>query len=57
MKFQVGGIEFQEKFIVIEKLTSPVTGLSFLQRNITTLDMRPSILKLLFFSMQFKTAD
>ena len=40
LKFEVGDIEFHEIFIVMEKLTSPLIGLSFLQRNNTILDMR-----------------
>ena len=33
LKFEVGDIEFHEIFIVMEKLTSPLIGLLFLQRN------------------------
>ena len=33
LKFEVGDIEFHEIFIVMEKLTSPLIGLSFLQRE------------------------
>ena len=40
----------------MEKLTSPLIGLSFLQRNNTILDMRQGILNFPFFSMQLKTA-
>ena len=40
LKFEVGDINFHEIFIVMEKLTSPLIGLSFLQRNNTILDMR-----------------
>ena len=57
LKFEVGDIEFHEIFIVMEKLTSPLIGLSFLQRNKTILDMRQGVLKFPFFSMQLKTAD
>ena len=35
LKLQVGDIEFHEIFIVIEKLSSPIIGLMFLQRNHT----------------------
>ena len=56
LKFEVGDIDFHEIFIVMEKLTSPLIGLSFLQRNNTILDMRLGILNP-FFSMQLKTAD
>ena len=41
----------------MEKLTSPLIGLSFLQRNNTILDMRQGVLNFPFFSMQLKTAD
>ena len=57
LKFQVGDIDFHEIFIIMEKLTSPLIGLSFLQRNNTILDMRQGILNFPFFSMQLKTAD
>ena len=57
LKFEVGDIEFHEIFIVMEKLTSPLIGLSFLQRNNTILDKRQGVLNFPFFSMQLKTAD
>ena len=57
LKFEVGDIDFHEIFIVMEKLTSPLIGLLFLQRNNTILDMRQGILNFPFFSMQLKTAD
>ena len=57
LKFEVGDIEFHEIFIVMEKLKSPLIGLSFLQRNNTILDMRQGVLNFPFFSMQLKTAD
>ena len=57
LKFEVGDIEFHEIVIVMEKLTSPLFGLSFLQRNNTVLDMRQGVLNFTFLSMQLKTAD
>ena len=57
LKFEVGDIEFHEIFHVMEKLTSPLIGLLFLQRNNTILDMRQGVLNFPFFSMQLKTAD
>ena len=51
LKFEVGDIEFHEIFIVMEKLSSPIIGLMFLQRNHTVLDMRQGILNFPFFSM------
>ena len=57
LKFEVGDIEFHEIFIVMEKLTGPIIGLMFLQRNHTVLDMRQGILNFPYFSMQLKTAD
>ena len=57
LKFEVGDIEFHEVFIVMEKLTGPIIGLLFLQRNHTVLDMRQGVLNFPFFSMQLKTAD
>ena len=54
LKFE---IELHEIFIVMEKLTSPILGLMFLQRNHTVLEMRQGILNFPFFSMQLKTAD
>ena len=40
----------------MEKLTSPLIGLCFLQRNVTILDMRQGVSNFLF-SMQLKTTD
>ena len=57
LKFEVGDIEFHEIFIVMEKLSSPIIGLMFLQRNHTVLDMRQGILNFPFSSMLLKTAD
>ena len=57
LKFEVGRIEFHNIFIVMEKLTSPLIGFSFLQRSNTVLDMRQGVLNFPFFSMQLKTAD
>ena len=57
LKFEVGDIEFHEIFIVKEKLSGPVIGLMFLQRNHTVLDMRQGILNFPYFSMTLKTAD
>ena len=57
LKFEVGDTKSHEIIIVLEKLTSPLIGLSFLQRNNTILDMRQGVLNFPFFSMQLKTAD
>ena len=46
---EVGYIEFHEMLIVMEKLSSPIIGLMFLQRNQTVLDMRQGILNFPFF--------
>ena len=43
LKFEGGDIEFHEIFIVMENLAVPITGLMFLQRNHTVLDMRQGI--------------
>ena len=57
LNFEMGDFEFHEIFIVMEKLSSPIIGLMFLQRNHTVLDMRQGIPNFPFFSMQLKTAD
>ena len=57
LEFEVGDIEFHEIFIVMEKLSSPIIGLMFLQRNHTVLDMRQGIFNFPYFSMQLKTVD
>ena len=44
LKFEVENLQFHEIFIVMENLTSPLIGLSFLQRNNTILDMRQGVL-------------
>ena len=41
----------------MENLTSPLSVLSFLQRNNTILDMRQGVLNFPFSSMQLKTTD
>ena len=41
----------------MEKLSSPIIGLMFLQRNHTVLDRRQGILNFPFLSMQLETAD
>ena len=57
LKLEVGDIDFHETLIVMEKLTSPLFGLSFLQRNNIILDMPQVVLNFPFFSMQLKTTD
>ena len=44
LKIEVRYIEFHEIFKVMEKLSSPIIGLMFLQRNYTNLDMLQGIL-------------
>ena len=46
LKFEVGDIEFDENFIVMENLTGPIIGL-----------LRQSIMNFPFFSMQLKSAE
>ena len=57
LQFEVGDITFRENFIVMTKLTGPLIGLLFQQRNSTILDMRQGILNFPFFSMQLKNED
>ena len=56
LKFEVGDIEFHEIFIVMEKLSSPIIGLMFFQRNHTVLDMRQGILNFSYFSIRLTTS-
>ena len=56
-QFEVGHITFREKFIVMTKVTNPLIGFLFLQRNSTILDMRQWILNFSLFSMQLKNED
>ena len=56
-QFEVGDITLREKFIVMTNITSPLTGLLFLQRNSTILDVRQGILNFPFFPMQLKNED
>ena len=44
MQLEVSDITFREKFIVMTNLSSPLTGLLFLQRSSNILDMRQEIL-------------
>ena len=46
LQFEVSDITFREKLVVMTNLTSPLIGLSFLQRHSAILDMRPGILKI-----------
>ena len=57
LKIEVGDIDFHEIFIVMEKLISPLIGLSFVQLNNTISEMRQGVLVFPFFSIQLKTAD
>ena len=57
LQFEVGDLEFRERFIVMKKLTNPLIGLSFLQRNNTVLDTRQAVLNFPFFSMHLETTD
>ena len=57
LKFEIGDIEFQEIFIVMENLTGSIIELMFLQRTYTVLVMRQGILNLPFFPMQLRIAD
>ena len=50
LKFRIGDLDFHEIFIVMEKLTSPLVGLSFLHRNNTISDMRQGCPQFPFFS-------
>ena len=57
LKLEVRDIEFQEIFIVMEKLSSPIIGLWFLQKNHIVLDMHQGIPNFPVFSKQLKMAD
>ena len=57
MKFEVADMDFHEIFIVMQKITSPLIGLSFLQGSKTILDMKQGVLNFPFLSKQLKTAD
>ena len=57
LRFEFGDVDSDEIIVVMEKLTSPLIGLSFLQGINTLLDWRQGVLKLSFFSMQLKMAD
>ena len=57
LQFEVGDLEFQERFIVMKNLTNPLIGLTFLQRNNTVLDVRQAVLNFPLFSMHLETTD
>ena len=57
LKFEVLDIDFHEIVIVLEILSSPIVGVSLLERNNTLLDMRQGVFSFPFFSMQLITAD
>ena len=52
LKVEVGDKDFHKIFIAMEILTSPLIGLSFLQRNNTTLDMKQGVSNFAFFSIK-----
>ena len=54
LQIEVGDLTLREKLMVLANITSPLTGLLFLQRNNTKLDVRQGILNFPFFSMQLK---
>ena len=56
-QLEVGDITFRENFIVMTNLSRPLTGLLFLQRNSTILDMRQGILNFPLLSMQLKNEN
>ena len=55
--FEVGDDLFQERFIVMTSLTSPLLGLLFLRGNSTISDMRQNKVNLFFFSLQLEHAN
>ena len=57
LQFEVGDIIFREKFMIMTNLTSLLTGIFFLQRNSTILNMRQGILSCPFLSMQLTNED
>ena len=57
LQFEVGDLEFRERFIVMKNLTNPLIGLLFLQRNNTVLDVRQAVLNFPLFSMHLETTD
>ena len=57
MQFEVGGLTFKEKFIIMANLTNTLDGLLSLKGNSRVLGMRQGILNFHFFSMQFTNED
>ena len=57
LQLEVGDILVKKRFIIITKLTSPLFGLLFLQRNSTILGMPQGLLNFFSFPMQLTHAD
>ena len=57
LQYEVGDILFKERVIVTTNLLCRLTGLLFLERNSTILDMRQGVINISLLSKQLKHAD
>ena len=54
IEFEVAGFQFQEDFIVMRTLPTPLIGLCFLQRHNVLFDIRQGIITFPYLSMQLR---
>ena len=57
LQFEVGDLEFRERFIVMKDLTHSMIGLWSLQRKNTILDVRKAVLNFPFISMHLESTN
>ena len=57
LKFEIGDNSFVEPFVVMKKLTGPITGLHFLRNNSVVIDTTHGLIHLPHLTMQVKTAS
>ena len=57
LKFEIGNNSFAEHFVVMEKLTGPITGLHFMWNNSLVIDTTHGLIHFPHLTMQVKTAS
>ena len=57
LKFEIGDNSFAEYFVVMKKLTGPMTGLHFMRNNSVVIDTTYGLIHFPHLTMQIKTAS
>ena len=57
LKFEIGDNYFAEHFVVMKKLTGPITGLHFMRNNSVVIDTTHGLIHFPHLTMQVKTAS